>query len=128
MFAKMDGCQHEYIEVLKQKKQYIQYEYLQTLKKNHPNVQPYSLDALKTGCDFLINASLEFNGLAADCPVLAKVETDSETTQYYYEPTIFIETYGCSANKNNSEIAVATIKRKKEKLRNIVSPYSIFLR
>ena len=48
---------------------------------------------VKDGSDFLINASLEANGLAADCAILTKVKTHSTLGRYSYEPTIFAGTY-----------------------------------
>jgi predicted RecB family nuclease len=87
------GTPHEYIKILEKQRQNSQRNYLDTLQKKHSNVHPYSQDTLKNGSDFLINATLETNGLTADCAILTKVKSYSSLGRYSYEPTIFVETH-----------------------------------
>jgi len=93
MCTQTPGTPHEYIKILEQQRQDNQCKYLDNLQKKNPDVQPYSQDALKGGSDFLINASLDVNGLAANCAILTKVKTHSNLGRYSYETTIFAGTY-----------------------------------
>ena len=87
------GTPHEYTEILELQRQNNQCKYLDILRRKNVNVQSYSPDNLKGKHEFLINATLEANGLAAGCAILSKVRTYSALGRYSYEPTIFVSTY-----------------------------------
>lgn len=84
------GTPHEYAEILEQQRQANQAKYLAILQRKNADVQPFKADTLAGKHEFLINATLERNGLAADCAILSKVRTHSALGRYSYEPTIFV--------------------------------------
>ena len=51
------------------------------------------MDALKSGSDFLISATLQAGTFEAACDILTKVELPSSLGEYSYEPTIFVGTH-----------------------------------
>jgi predicted RecB family nuclease len=87
------GTPHEYTEILEKQRQINQRKYLDILRRKNVNVQSYSPDNLKNKHEFLTNATLRANGLAAECAILSKVRTHSTLGHYSYEPTIFVGTY-----------------------------------
>ena len=87
------GTPHEYSQILEQQRQNNQRKYLDILRRKNKNVQTYSPDNLKNKHEFLTNATLKTNELAADCTILNKVRTHSALGRYSYEPTIFVGTY-----------------------------------
>jgi predicted RecB family nuclease len=87
------GTPHEYTEILERQRQNNQRKYLDILQRKNADVQPYDLENLKGKHEFLINATLEANGLAAECAILSKVRIHSALGHYSYEPTIFVGTY-----------------------------------
>jgi predicted RecB family nuclease len=87
------GTPHEYVRILEQQRQATQQKYLNILRRNNVDVQSYSPDKLTGKHEFLIDATLEANGLAADCAFLNKVRTHSALGRYSYEPTIFAGTH-----------------------------------
>lgn len=109
MCTETPGTPHEYIKILERQRQDNQRKYLDILQKKNPDVQPYSQDALKAGSDFLINARLEANGLAADCAILSKVKIHSKLGRYSYEPTIFVGTHSIKEEQKLELFFVAHI-------------------
>jgi len=93
LYTNEQGSPHEYVRILGQRKVANQNAYLDTFRQKHPNVQPYSIDALKGGSDFLINATLQAGMFEAACGILTKVESPSSLGEYSYEPTIFVGTH-----------------------------------
>lgn len=87
------GSPHEYARLLEQQRQAAERKYLDILRRNKADVQPYSADALTGKHDFLTNASLEAEELAAGCAILSKVRSHSALGRYSYEPTIFVGTH-----------------------------------
>ena len=64
------GQSHEYQQILKQNQIANQHKHLDALG-HKPNVYPYSVENLKKGYDFLINARLIVDELQADCAGLS---------------------------------------------------------
>jgi hypothetical protein len=65
------GTPHEYTEILEKQRQTNQSKHLNILQQDNVDVQPYNPDNLKGKHKFLINATLEANGLAAKCAILS---------------------------------------------------------
>jgi len=72
--TKTRGTPHDYTEILEQQRQNNQRKYLDIFLKKHTDVQLYSRDTIKNSSEFLINATLECNGLSADCAILTKIK------------------------------------------------------
>jgi predicted RecB family nuclease len=87
------GIPNEYINILQQRKIANQERYINTLKQKDSNVQSYSFDNLKSGSDFLTNATLKVNEFEAECGFLTKMNESSAFGDCSYEPTIFAGTY-----------------------------------
>jgi predicted RecB family nuclease len=87
------GTPHEYTEILEKQRQTNQRKFLDILQRKNVDVQPYNLENLKGKHEFLINVTLEANGLAAKCAILNKIRTHSSLGRYSYEPTIFVSTH-----------------------------------
>ncbi len=67
------GTPHEHSQILKKQQSENQHIYFDRLQSENIDVQPYSSAHFKRGYDFLINATLRTDTLAADCPILTKV-------------------------------------------------------
>jgi len=91
--TKEKGTPHEYVRILEQQRQASQRKYLNIFRQKNVDVQSYSPDKLTGKHNFLVNATLEANGLAADCAILNKVRTHSALGRYSYEPTILVSTH-----------------------------------
>jgi predicted RecB family nuclease len=87
------GTPNEYMSILQQRKEALQRDYIKGVKQKNPDVQSYSTDSLRNGCELLVNAALEAEGLEAECGILTKVDGNSALGKYSYEPTLFIGTY-----------------------------------
>ena len=87
-----NGIPHEYTEICNKQRQINQNKYLDILQQQNTDVQPYNPDSLKDEHEFLLNATLETDRLAAGCAILNKVRTHSSLGRYSYEPTIFTST------------------------------------
>ena len=93
IFTKEKGLSHEYLHILERQRRVTQRKYINILPQKNADVQPYSPDNLKGKHDFLVNATLEANGFAAEIAVLSKVRSNSALGRYSYEPTIFVGTH-----------------------------------
>jgi predicted RecB family nuclease len=86
MFSDERGQLHEYQQILEQYRLTNQQKHLNIIRQN-PNAFPYSVENIKKGWDFLVNARLVADNLQADCSLLTKVDVQT------YEPTIVIGTH-----------------------------------
>jgi predicted RecB family nuclease len=86
LFSRDKGTPHEYVSILEQQRQTTQRKFLNILRRKNVEVQPYSLENFKIKYEFLVNGTLEANGLAAECAILNKIRT-------HYTPTIFVAAY-----------------------------------
>jgi len=93
LFTKQKGKIHEYTRILHQQKISNQHQYINVLKQKHSDVQPFVEMGLTGRCDFLVEATLQADGLEADCGLLIKVKSSSALGRYSYEPTIFAGTH-----------------------------------
>ncbi len=109
------GTPHEYVRILEQQRQAIQRKYLDILRQKNADVQPYGPDTLTGKYDFLTNAGLEINGLAAERAILSRVRTHSALGRYSYEPTIFGGTYGL---KKEQKLALFFVSHVLEQVQN----------
>ena len=90
---KIKGNKNEYTDMLNKQKNKIERIYLKSIHNNFTEVKPYEIKNLNNKYEVLTNATIEINGLSADCPILIKVNTPSALGRYSYEPTIFMPTY-----------------------------------
>lgn len=86
MFSEECGQLHEYQQILEQNRIINRDKHLAIIQKS-PNAYPYSVENIKKGCGFLVNAQLVADNLQADCDLLTKVDVQ------IYEPTLFIGTH-----------------------------------
>ena len=91
--TKQKGEPHEYVRILQEEKMANQRQYINALKQKQTDVQSYAEKGLKNKCDFLVDATLQADGLEADCGLLVKVKGSSALGRYSYEPTIFTGTH-----------------------------------
>ena len=82
------GTQHEYMQILEKQRQIAQHNHIDKLRQEDADVQLYSLDNFKGNHKYLVNATLEADGLFVKCAVLSKVRTHSVFGHYSYEPTM----------------------------------------
>jgi predicted RecB family nuclease len=91
--TKKKGNPNEYVRILQQQMITNQRQYISALKLKNPDIQPYTAKCLNNGSDFLVNATLQAEGLEAGCGLLTRVKGSSALGRYGYEPTIFVGTY-----------------------------------
>jgi len=87
------GTPNEYMSILQQQKQALQRDYIKDLKQKNPDALSYSIDNLKNGSEFLVNAKLKADEFEAEYGILTKVAGSSAFGRYSYEPTLFIGTH-----------------------------------
>lgn len=87
------GEPHEYTRILQQQKITNQHQYINELNQKQLDVQSYSEKGLKSKKEFLVDATLQADGLEADCGLLTQVDGSSALGRYSYEPTIFAGTH-----------------------------------
>jgi hypothetical protein len=87
LYSQDKGEPHEYVRILEQERCENQRRYVDRLKQKHPDIQPYTVENLRNGNEFLINARLKAHGFEAECDVLTRVEGKSTFGRYSYEGT-----------------------------------------
>ena len=96
LYSDEEGAPHEYVRILEQCKIANQDAYLTSFRREHPTVRPYSIDGLRNGHDFCINATLRAGVFEAPYGILTKVDLPSSLGEYSYEPTTFVGTHRIS--------------------------------
>ncbi len=104
LFDKGEKKPHEYAEIIEQRKCATERKYINAFREKNSDVQPYNTHNLRKRSDFLINATLQAEGLEADCSILTKMQGSSSLGRYSYEPTIFVGTHSIS-NEQKIELA-----------------------
>ncbi|MBK8902051.1 MAG: TM0106 family RecB-like putative nuclease [Anaerolineaceae bacterium] len=87
------GEPHEYTRILQQQKIANRHQYVNDLKQKQLDLQSFAEKGLNNRSEFLVDATLQADGLEADCGLLVKVDSSSALGRYSYEPTIFAGTY-----------------------------------
>jgi predicted RecB family nuclease len=109
------GTPHEYVDILEQQRQTTQRKYINILQQKNVDVQSYDPDKLKSKYQFLVNATLEVNGLAAKCAILNKIRIHSALGHYSYTPTIFVGTHNI---KKEQKLEMYFVSHVLEQLQN----------
>jgi predicted RecB family nuclease len=91
--TKQKGEPHEFVRILQQEKMVNSCRYIDALKQKQLDVQSYTEKGLKNKSEFLVDATLQVDGLEVDCGLLVKVDGSSTLGHYSYEPTIFVGTH-----------------------------------
>jgi len=99
LYTNEQSLPHEYVRILEQRKIANQNAYLDTFRQEHTNVQTYSIAALRSGSDFLVDTTLQAGTFEAACGILTKVEMPSSLGEYSYEPSIFVGTHRVNKNQ-----------------------------
>jgi predicted RecB family nuclease len=99
LYSDEEGASHEYVRILEQRKIDNQDAYLTSFRREHSTACPYSIDGLRNGNDFCINATLRAGVFEASCGILTKVGLPSSLGEYSYEPTTFVGTYRVSKDQ-----------------------------
>ena len=87
------GQTHEYMRILAEAKAANQQQHIEAMQQKQFDVQPYAANGLQSKSDLLVEATLQTDGLEADCGVLIKVNSSSALGRYSYEPVIFTGTH-----------------------------------
>ena len=86
LFSDERGQLHEYQQILERNRLANQNKHLDLIQKKN-SAYPYSIENIKKGCDFIVNARLVAEDTEADCDLLTRVGIQT------YEPTLFVGTY-----------------------------------
>ncbi len=87
------GTPHEYVSLLEEQARRNRIKYLTHIEQGHPGVGIGNAADLSLGDEVLLNVSLRFQDLVADCDVLMKVHRSSSLGSHSYEPMIVVGTY-----------------------------------
>ncbi len=90
---KEKGISHEYTSILEEKARQNRVKHLNRIQARIQETEVYSSSGMKKGIPVLLEANLEFDGLAAYADVLTKVEELSSRKRYYYVPTLVVGTH-----------------------------------
>ncbi len=90
---KEKGMSHEYSSILEEKSRQNRVKHLNRIKAKIQETESYSSSGMKKGIPVLLEANLEFDGLAAYADVLTKIEELSSHKRYYYVPTLVVGTH-----------------------------------
>ncbi len=93
------GALHEYVRILEGQRRAVQRKFVRTLRQKNDDVRSFSPEALNGKHNFLVNATLNADGLSAGCAILSKVRTHSALGRHSYEPTIVVS--ACSIRKEH---------------------------
>jgi predicted RecB family nuclease len=87
------GTLHEYERILQQHQRATRSNSLKALLQMNLDIRSYTLAALTSACDVLVNVTLLTEGLEAVCSMLTKVVQPSSLGEYSYEPTMVVGTH-----------------------------------
>lgn len=109
------GKNHEYVEILAQKKEASQTAYLTKLSQNQSDIHSYETKGLESKSAMLANATLQTDVFQAECGLLTKVATHSALGHYSYEPTIFVGTHSISKEQKLALLVTAHVLEQMQK-------------
>ena len=96
--GKEKGTPHEYVEILEEQRRQNRDDYLNTLCEKNMAIA-FTEENMRNRSDVLIKATLKSEDLQAYCAVLTKVESNSSTRKFSYEPTIVVGTHKITKQK-----------------------------
>jgi len=93
---------HEYVCMVDRQQRENQKRYMDLLQHHHADVHPYTMEHLRNGADFLLNARLQAEGYEAECSVLRRREGQARGGNSYYEPTMCVGTSSISPDQKRA--------------------------
>jgi predicted RecB family nuclease len=102
LFSPEQGQPHEYVRILERQQRENQKRYVDLLQHNYADVHPYTMENLRNGGDFLLNARLKAEGYEAECGVLRRIEGQALGGHPYYEPTMCVGTSSISQDQKRA--------------------------
>jgi hypothetical protein len=102
LFHPEQGQPHEYVCMVDRQQRENQKCYMDLLRHHHADVHPDTVENLRNGADFLLNARLQAEGYEAECSVLRRREGQARGGNPYYEPTMCVGTSSRSPDQKRA--------------------------
>ncbi|MEM9089233.1 MAG: TM0106 family RecB-like putative nuclease, partial [Cyanobacteria bacterium P01_F01_bin.53] len=114
LFSEDRGKPHDYLLILRKRRQNNRAQYLDKFLQEHPEAKEYGPTTFKKHT-FLLEATLNSEPLEAYCAVLTQADTDVKSHRITYEPTIITGTYRTTADQKTELLFTGSVLGKIQK-------------
>ena len=102
LFHPEQGHPHEYVCMVDRQQRENQKRYMDLLRHHHADVHPYTVENLRNGAHFLLNARLQAEGYEAESSVLRRGQGQVRGGNPYDEPTMCVGTSSISPDQKRA--------------------------